>query len=139
MKITEWSGVSKFKLILLLFGSVLLFLIAALFYLYVLRGFPVNPDIIIISKSEITDGKLVITGITESSASAYSGYNMQEKDGKLILNIRYVTVPTKWHPNGDFRIEIPQKDIAAIHQVYLQGKGNSEKLVWRRASTNWEH
>ncbi|SFE60017.1 hypothetical protein SAMN05216378_3681 [Paenibacillus catalpae] len=99
MKITEWSGFLKFKLILLLFGGVLIFLIAALFYFYVLRGVPVNPDIIIINKSEITDGKLVFTGITESSASAYSGYTMQEKDGKLLLTIRYVSadkVAPKW-------------------------------------------
>lgn len=135
MMITERSRFSKSRLILLLVGVIvmLIMLITAFLYLNVFRGVPVNPDTIMINKSDVMDGKLVLTGTTVSSASAYSGYTLQEKYGKLLLAIRYVSVPTKWHPSGEFRIEIPQEDIKVIQQVYLHGKGNREKLVWTRA------
>lgn len=51
-----------------------------------------------------------------------------------MLSIRYVPLPNKWHPKGDFRIEISEKDILSIRQVYIYGKGATERLVWTRTN-----
>jgi hypothetical protein len=130
--ITERARFSKARLILILVGVIVLLIMIFLF-LYVFRGFAVNPDTIII-KSDIKDGKLVLSGSTVSSAAAYSGYTYRQKDSRLMLNIRYVPVPNKWHPTGDFRIEISEKDMLPIRQVYIYGKGNRQRLVWTRTN-----
>jgi hypothetical protein len=131
--LTERSRLSKARLILILVG-VLVLLITIFLYLYAFRGFPVNPGTIFINKSDVKDGKLVLSGSTASSASAYSGYTYRVKDGRLMLSIRYVPLPNKWHPTGDFRIEISEKDILSIRKVYIYGKGNTERLVWTRTN-----
>jgi hypothetical protein len=133
MIITERARFSRARLISILVG-VLVLLITIFLYLYAFRGFPVNPVTIFINKSDIMDGKLVLSGSTASSAAAYSGYTYRQKDGKLMLRIRYVPVPNKWHPTSDFRIEISEKDMFPISEVYIYGKGNRERLIWTRTN-----
>jgi hypothetical protein len=133
MMITERSRFSKARLMSILVGGLVL-LITMFLYLYAFRGFPVNPDTIFINKSDVMDGKLVLNGSTASSAAAYSGYTYRVKDGKLMLSIRYVPVPNKWHPTGDFRIEISEKDMLPIRQVYIYDKGKRERLIWTRTN-----
>jgi hypothetical protein len=115
--------------ILILVG-ILVILITIFLYIYAFRGFPSNPDTIVINSSDVTDGKLVLNGSTVYSAAGYSGYSYQVSDGKLMLKIRYVLV-NHWHRSGDFRIVLSEKDMMAIQQVYVYSKG-SERLVWTR-------
>ena len=76
--IIERSRFLKSRIILILVGVLVLFTI--FFYIYAFRGFLVNPDTIIISKSDVKDGKLVLSGWTTSSAAAYSGYTYRVKE-----------------------------------------------------------
>jgi hypothetical protein len=94
------------------------------------RGFPINPDTILINSSFDKGGKFVLSGTTASSAAGYSGYSYQITVGKLILKIRYVPIVNHWHPSGDFRIVITEKDMMAIKQVYISDKDSRERLVW---------
>jgi hypothetical protein len=109
--------------ILILVG-ILVILITVFLYIYAFRGFPSNPDTIVINSSDVTDGKFILSGSTVYSA-AY-----QVSDGKLMLKIRYVLV-NHWHRSGDFRIVLSEKDMMAIQQVYIYIKG-SERLVRTR-------
>jgi hypothetical protein len=118
------------KKILILVG-ILVILITIFLYVYAFRGFPSNPDTIMINNSAIRDGRLVLSGSTVSSAAGYSGYSYHVTDGKLMLKIRYVLV-NHWHRSGDFRIVLSEKDLMAIQQVYIYSKGNKERLVWTR-------
>jgi hypothetical protein len=118
--------------ILILVG-ILVILITIFLYVYAFRGFPSNPDTIVINSSDLKDGKFVLGGSTVNSATAYSGYSYQVTDGKLMLKIRYVLV-NHWHRSGDFRIVLSEKDMMTIQQVFIHSKGNKERLVWTRVS-----
>lgn len=131
--ITERIQFSKARLqMALVLVGVPVLLITVFLYVYAFRGISVNPDTIFINTSDVKDGKLVLSGSTVFSTTGYSGYSFQVKDGKLFLRIRYVPVVNYWHPSGDFRIVLSEKDITAIRQVYLYGKGSIERLVWAR-------
>jgi hypothetical protein len=121
---------ARLQIILVLVG-VLVILITIFLYVYAFRGFPSNPDTIVIYSSGIKDGKLVLNGSTVNSAAGYSGYSYQVTDGNLMLKIRYVLV-NHWHSSGDFRIVLSEKDMMAIQQVYIYDKGSRERLVWTR-------
>ncbi|WP_115995651.1 hypothetical protein [Cohnella lupini] len=123
----------KNRLVLILVGVLVLFTVG--FYLYAFRGFLVNPDAIFIT-SDIKDGKLVLNGSAASSATAYSGYTSRQKDGKLVLRIRYVPIANKWHQTGNFRIEISEKDMSSIRQVSIYDKDNRDRILWTRTNTS---
>lgn len=103
-------------------------------YLYenAYRGFITNPDTLAVISSGVKEGELVLSGTTESSAAGYSGYSYRVTDGKLILKIRYVPFADHWHPSGDFRVVLSDKDMMGIQQVYLYGKDSKERLLWTR-------
>jgi hypothetical protein len=119
---------------LLILVGILVVLITIFLYVYAFRGFPSNPDTIIINSSDVKDGKFVLSGSTESSATGYSGYSYEVTDGKIMLKIRYFLV-NHWHRSGDFRIVLSEKDMMDIQQVYIYSKGNKERLVWTRTET----
>lgn len=131
MMVTVRSWFTRVRKILLLVGVLMLF-VTIFLYFFAFRGFPVAPETLMVNKSDFKDGKLILRGSTSSSAATYSGYTYRIKDGKLVLNIRYVPLPNKWHPSGTFRIEISEKDMLPIREVYINGKGNSDVLVWAR-------
>ncbi|KIL37540.1 hypothetical protein SD71_02660 [Cohnella kolymensis] len=126
-----FSKTRFYTLWIVLFALIMIMIFS---HYYVFHGMSVNPDVIVINTSKPENGGFVLNGDTTSSAAGFSGYSYEVDNGNLLLNVRYIPLANRWHPFGDFRIQLSKQEMADVSQIYLSSEDGRKKLVWTKTA-----
>lgn len=120
----KWKIITTFVII----SAILL---SALYFLGFVYGSYIEVENYSVREITVQDNILHLTGTTNSSGQAYSGYSYEMKDGNVYIKIRYSLV-SRFNQSGEANIVI-EDDFENVENVYLQGsKKDDTRLIWSR-------
>lgn len=111
----------------------LLIILAVFVYNNFFHGVTMGTDILFIKNSKIVDGDLVLNATTASSANAFKDYSYKVLDGRMLIKVRYVPLVSRWYPTGDFQIQLSNRDLIGIREIYLYKDDKDKRLIWSQA------
>ncbi|MBD7967472.1 hypothetical protein [Paenibacillus gallinarum] len=91
----------------------------------------INPEIIYISESKVSEQSISLTGGIIDSASLYKGYKVDYRDHALYVQIQG-NLLSLHKSSGDFHLNIKNK-YKDLHKIYIQGSDKTNlELVWEK-------
>lgn len=102
-------------------------MVAAVIGFYMLNKV-MNPNEIMVTKSDASAEQITIKGGFTDSVSRYRGYKASFENNTLYIKIKGSKLPFGGN-SGDFNISLANT-YGQIDKIYLQGTGNTKKLIW---------
>lgn len=90
-----------------------------------------NPDLIFVSNSNVTEQNVSIAGGFVSSADLYRGYSVDYHDQAMYVKIKGNIIGLS-KSSGEFHINIENK-YGDVNKIYIQGtEPPDDKLIWEK-------
>ena len=91
----------------------------------------INPEIIYISESKVSEQSISLTGGIIDSASLYKGYKVDYRDHTLYVQIQGSLLSLQ-KSSGEFHLNI-KNEYKDLHKIYIQGSDQTKlELVWEK-------
>ncbi|SCY87726.1 hypothetical protein SAMN05720606_11154 [Paenibacillus polysaccharolyticus] len=87
----------------------------------------VDPEEIMVTKTEVSSELVTIQGGFGDSIRRYHGYNISPHDHSLFIQIKGSKLPIGGHK--DFNISFPNS-YGNIDEIYLVGNDNAKRKIW---------
>ncbi|MCD8501388.1 MAG: hypothetical protein LRY71_06460 [Bacillaceae bacterium] len=128
MKLSYLNKKSKIMIAMVI---AILLLLSTFYFVGFVYGSYIGVENYSVREITVQDNILHLTGTTNSSGQAYSGYSYKVKDENVYIKIRYSLVST-FNQSGEANIVI-EDNFKDVENVYLQGsKRDDNRLIWSR-------